>query len=114
MGALKINCYCSETQMSNIVKEVTAHLSKYDGYDISDYDNTIDGIRVYVEFESYLDTLHLKTSEILDNDWELLYEDTAVFTSRMKSIVDDYNRENKEGIFQSEEIYKDQLESILS
>ncbi|MBK5721390.1 hypothetical protein JGH11_10945 [Dysgonomonas sp. Marseille-P4677] len=110
MGALKIDCYCSETQMTNIVESISSHLYNSDINDISDYDDLLQGVRVCVSFESYLDTVHLKECEVLDNDWEVLYEDTAVLTSRLKLIINDFNRYQKEACNQESEILKDQYE----
>lgn len=93
MGALKIICYCNEIQMNNIVKAVTVHLYDADDSEVCDFDDTIGGVRVCVGFDYYLDEVRLKNSEILDADWDLLYEDTAVFTSRLRAVVDDYNRQ---------------------
>ncbi|MDU1892241.1 MAG: hypothetical protein E6767_16275 [Dysgonomonas sp.] len=107
MGALKIDCYCNENQMSNILSLLTKHLSDADRYGIDDFDDVIDDLRVCVEFETYMDTIRLKTSEILDSDWEILYEDTAVFTSRLRSIVDGYNKNRKEAIYQAHHIIND-------
>lgn len=104
MGALKIDCYCNERQMSNIVNMVVNHLNNADLSDVSDLDDVVDGVRICVEFDSYMDTVKLKSSEILDSDWDLLYEDTAVFTSRLKSIMNNYNRSNKASLKQAADI----------
>lgn len=92
MGALKIDCYCDEKQMASLVKAVTSHLYDSDRSEISGFDDVINGVRVCVEFDTYMDEIQLKTSEILDEDWDLLYEDSAVLTSRLRSVVNDYNR----------------------
>lgn len=107
MGALKIDCYCNENQMSNIISLLTKHLSNADRSDIDDFDDVIDDLRICVEFETYMDTVQLKTSEILDSDWELLFEDTAVFTSRLKSVLDNYNKTRKEAVYQAHHIISD-------
>lgn len=91
MGALKINCYCNEIQMTKIVKAIYSHLDDFDSSEVSDFDDTIGDVRVCVEFENYVDGVQLKASEVLDQDWDLLYEDTAVFTSRLRLILEDYN-----------------------
>lgn len=112
MGALRnylpIECYCSEKQMDKIVSAITTHI--YDSHvtDISDFDDSFDDIRVCVEFEPYLDKLGLKTAEVLDNDWDLLYGDSAVLTSRLRTILRDYNKESREIYRQSMDILEDQ------
>jgi len=109
MGALRINCYCNESQMTSIVNTVTSHLHNFDSSDIPDFDDVIDDIRVCVEFDSYPGAVFVETSEILNADWDVLYEDTAVLTSRLKEIVSDYNRSNNEAYSQAMEIRKDEL-----
>jgi len=101
MGALKIDCYCDEKQMANLVKAVTSHLYDSDRSEISDFDDVINGVRVCVEFDTYMDMIQLKTSEILDEDWDLLYEDSAVLTSRLRSVVNHYNRSEQDVCEQS-------------
>lgn len=111
MGALKIDCYCNEKQMASLVKAVTGHLYESDRSEIPDFDDVINGVRVCVEFETYMDTVQLKTSEVLDGDWDLLYEDSAVLTSRLRAIVDEYNRNENEACEQSREILSDRYTS---
>lgn len=113
MGALKIDCHCNETQMDNIVNAVLRHINNSDRSDIPDFDDTIGDVRVCVEFDSYLDLVGIRSSEILDSDWDLLYEDTAVFTSRLRSVVYDINNISKEATAQGIEILKDQMEYAL-
>jgi len=100
MGALKnylpIECYCTEAQMTKIIKVVTNHIYDSGMRDISDFDDSIDNVRVCVDFEPYLDKLEIKASEILDKDWDILYGDSAVFTSRLRPLLQEYNREQKE------------------
>lgn len=111
MGALKnylpIECYCSEAQMNKIVKSVTDHIHDSHASDISDIDDSVGNLRVCVEFESYMDKIEIKTSEILDSEWEVLYGDSAVLTSRLRSMITDYNRGNKELRKQSLDIRTD-------
>ena len=108
MGALQINCYCNESQMTSIVNAVSSHLYNSDSSNISDFDDTIGGVRVCIEFDSYPDTVFVKTAEIFNADWDVLYEDTAVLTSRLKDIVSDYNRNSNEAYSQALEIRKDE------
>lgn len=116
MGALRnilpIECYCSEKQMSAIVKEVTRHLYDSDRLSLTDFDDMIGNIRVCIEFEVYLDKVELKSVAVLDSDWDEFYEDTAVLTSRLNNIVKDYNRSNKELVSQSADIFNDRLGTI--
>lgn len=113
MGALKnilpIECYCSEKQMSAIVKDVTRHLYDSDRLSLSDFDDMIGNVRVCIEFEVYLDKVELKSVAVLDSDWDELYEDTAVLTSRLNSIVKDYGRGQKELAYQSRDILGDRM-----
>jgi hypothetical protein len=111
MGALKIDCYCNEKQMTDLVKAVTSHLYNSDRSEISDFDDVINGVRVCVEFDTYMDTVQLKVSEILDEDWDLLYEDSAVLTSRLRSVVNEYNRNERDACEQSRAISSDRYTS---
>ena len=108
MGALKIDCYCNERQMEKIVTLVAEHLSDSDKGDIADFDDVVGDVRVCVEFEAYMDTVQLKTSEILDNDWDLLYEDSAVFTSRLRTVVSEYNRTQKDFRYQAHHVLRNE------
>lgn len=110
MGTLKINCQLSELEISDILEDVERKLYANNPVDIQDYDDEIHNVRIYVEYDCYLDTISIKTSEILNSDWEVLYEDTAVFTSRLKVIVDNYNQENLQLYNQSVEVQNDRRE----
>lgn len=112
MGALKIDCYCDEHQMKKIVDTVTEHLSDSGRYNIANFDDQIGDVRVCVEFDTYMDTVKLKVSEVLDSDWDLLYEDTAVLTSRLRSVLTDYNKDNKEIRYQAHHVLKDRANSF--
>ena len=113
MGALKRDCHCNETQMSNIVNSVLRHINNSDRREIPDIDDTIGYVRVCVEFDSYLDIVSIRSSEVLNSDWDLLYEDTAVFTSRLNRLVEDLNNRSKEATKQGFEILKDKMEYAL-
>lgn len=108
MGALKIDCYCNEKQMSTIVKLIQTHLSDTDDDEVADFDDVIDGVRVCVEFNTYMDSVSVKASEVLDSDWDVLYEDTAVLTSRLKRVVDNHNKNNNEAVRRARQIGKDE------
>ncbi len=112
MGALKIDCYCNETQMDKIVMLVTKHLSESDRADIADFDDVIGEVRVCVEFDAYMDTVALKTAEILDREWDLLDEDSAVLASRLRSVLREYNRTHKEICYQAHHILKDRWQDL--
>lgn len=107
MGALKINCYCNETQMEKIVKSVSKHLHNSDRSEIADFDDTIGEVRVCIEFDTYMDKVILKTSEVLDTEWDLLDEDSAVLSSRIKQLLTDYNRNHREAIYQAHHVIKE-------
>lgn len=104
MGALKIDCYLNESQMDNIVKHVEKHLAN----DWDDFDDTIEGVRVCASFDKFLDKISIKQAEILDADYLLLEEDTAVFKSRLTAIVRAINLSEQESINQAKEIRNDQ------
>jgi hypothetical protein len=116
MGALRnilpIECYCSEKQMSAIVKDVTRHLYDSDRLSLSDFDDMIGNVRVCIEFEVYLDKVELKSVAVLDSDWDEFYEDTAVLTSRLNSIVKDYNKGQRELVSQSQDIFGDRMSEM--
>ncbi|MBB4037011.1 hypothetical protein GGR21_002925 [Dysgonomonas hofstadii] len=110
MGALKIECFCNEKQMEKIVGMVAGHLTDCDRTDIADFDDMVDGVRVCAEFETYMDAVNVKTAEILDGDWDLLYEDSAVFTSRLRTVVDEYNRRQSDYRYQAHHVVQDRWE----
>jgi len=112
MGTLKINCQLSESQMTAILKEVERKLYATTPKEIEDFDDEMHGVRVCVDYSEFLDKVSIKASEILNSDWDVLYEDTAVFTSRLRIIVDSYNRENEQSYRQALEIQNDQRSFI--
>jgi hypothetical protein len=107
MGALKIDCYCNEHQMQEIVNYTHNYLNYTDHLNISDIDREFDNIRVCISFEVFMDTLRLKSAEVLDADWDLLYEDTAVLNSRLHSIIRDHNHNHTELTAQARQIRKE-------
>lgn len=107
MGALKIDCYCNEKQMEKMVKMVANHLNDADRREIHDFDDIIGEVRVCVEFDNYMDSVRIKNAEVLDNEWDLLYEDSAVLTSRLRGIVHEYNRNAAESAYQAHHVLKD-------
>lgn len=109
MGALKINCYCDCNQMDNALSMVSSHLENCDLRELSDIDIELDEIRICVDFNVYMDSVKLKGAEILDRDWDLLYEDTAVFTSRLKHILETYNNDRQSALEQAYEIINDRF-----
>ena len=112
MGALKIDCYCNEFQMEKVIKMLSSHLYDSDRSEISDFDDAIDDIRVTAEFETYADSIAIKEALILDSDWDILHEDTAVLNSRLRSVLKDYNRNHKEIIYQAHHIINDRREQL--
>lgn len=112
MGALKIDCYCSEVEMNKILKHVIDHIDRCLDGEVADIDEVIGDIRLCVDFDCYMDELRVKASEILDSDWDQLYEDTAVLTSRLKPVIESINRNNKESIAQCWQIRNDQSYSF--
>ncbi|MDH6309320.1 hypothetical protein M2451_002794 [Dysgonomonas sp. PFB1-18] len=112
MGALKIDCYCNEKQMGKIIDMVAAHLYDSDRGDVADFDDVIDDMRICAQFDTYMDVVNLRISEVLDSDWDLLYEDTAVFTSRLRAILNDYNRNGKESGCQAHHVLADRWDEL--
>jgi len=110
MGTLKIDCYCSEYQMDSIMNAVSGHLTNSDYPDISDFDDVIEGVRVCVGFEVFMDTVKIKVVEVLDSNWEVLPEDSAVLASRLRHFLEFHNRSQSEGISQAKQIRKDWIE----
>lgn len=112
MGVLKINCYCDEKQMENIIGHIAGYLYSTDRNSLSDIDEEIDGMRVCVYFEVFMDIVKLKSSEVLDDDWDTLYEDSAVLTSRLRAMLEDYNKDCSESVRQARQIRNDQLNAL--
>ena len=96
--------------MSNIVNAISRHLNDSEINDISDFDDTIGGVRVCVEFNILLNEVDIQDVAVLDNDWDLLDEDTAVLKSRLKGVINEFNRSNNELTSQSADIRQDQHE----
>lgn len=112
MGALKIDCYCSEAQMEQILKLVKKHIDQHAGDETPDIDELVGDVRICIDFENYMDELRISASEILDSDWDVLYEDTAVLTSRLKPLIEAYNTDNMGLATQSAEIRHDRYFSF--
>lgn len=107
MGALKIDCYCNEQQMSDILSYADRYLTNTDHISLEDIDREFDDIRVCINFEVFMDVVKVKSAEVLDADWDLLYEDTAVLNSRLRHMIQQYNREHTELVNQSAQIQKE-------
>jgi hypothetical protein len=116
MATLKINCYCSEEQMQIIIDRVLHFISIHDIDDLPDFDDTIEGVRVCVDFNYFLGKISIKESgaEILNSDWDILNEDTAVFSSRLKEELEKLNIENEKRYRQALEIAKEERQGLLN
>ena len=101
MGALKIYCHCDENLMNKVLEHVVNHLSIHQQIDLSDIDCELEDIRLCIDFEVFMNTLKIKSAEILNHHWDLLYEDTAVLNSRLKPVLSVYNSSNKELTYQA-------------
>lgn len=112
MGVLKINCHCDESQMDTIIGHIADYLYQTDRYTLGDIDEEIADMRVCVDFDVFMDTIRLKSAEVQDSDWETLYEDSAVLTSRLQSLLRDFNSDRREAIRQARQIRRDQLNSL--
>lgn len=101
MEALKILCYSSEIQMNSFVDHVADYLSLTDHASITNIDEVMDEVRLCVEFEVFMDRVIVKSAEILDADWDVLYEDTCVFNSRLRPVIEAYNRSHAQQLRQA-------------
>lgn len=108
MGALKILCYCDEMQMERLVDRIADHLSASSHTDIENIDETIGNLRLCVDFEVFMDKLGITSAEVLDSEWDVLYEDTCVLNSRLRPIIDEYNRSRKYLYRQARDIRSEQ------
>jgi hypothetical protein len=115
MGALKINCFLDEIQMDDILKYVGTSINNSDIYDIEEIQEELFGVIVCVRFIYDFDPVNpemtilgVGESLILDDDWDELYEDTAVFTSRLKEIVSFYNKRRRAALKQGMQIMDDE------
>lgn len=117
MGTLKIDCYLSESQINTIVKEIDKHISDFKDYGITDFEGLYaNDTHVFVDFEILsLNRLELKIVEVLNNDYDLLEEDTAVLKSYLKPIIKSYNdkieSETGDGYSFAEELAKERYYS---
>lgn len=109
MGVLKINCYCDEHQMDSIIDYAEKHLTQADHISLTDIDKEFDNLRICIEFEVFMDTVKIRSAEVLDSEWDLLYEDTAVLNSRLYPIVNEYNRNHAELVKQSAQIRREYI-----
>lgn len=112
MATLTIETACTETQMKSFIKKANEIISEFNGFDVYDMDEEIDGFRVCIEFE-YLGSslgLSMKGCEVLNPDYDLLAADTAVFEQRMLKELEEYNRLSFEALKQGADIEADQNE----
>ena len=112
MGALKIDCYCNEKQMNEILDTIVNYLTTMDRNELCDIDEEIGGVRVCIDFEIFMDIVKVKAAEILDNNWELLFEDSAVLASRLRPLMKAYNLDHTQLVAQSKNIKRDQLAEL--
>ncbi|MDR2995564.1 MAG: hypothetical protein LBV11_17435 [Bacillus cereus] len=113
MPLLTISCQLSESQMNNIVDSVIKHINENDYRDIPEFDKILHGVDVYVTFQYITDTVSLECACISDSYWgDTIYEDTAVFTSRLNEHLRHFNILNKEQIRQALDIQKEQKEEL--
>lgn len=117
MGTLKIDCYLSESQIDTIVKEIDKHISDFRDFGINDFEGLYtNNTHVFVDFETlFLNRLELKSVEVLNDDYDLLEEDTAVLKSYLKPIIKSYNDEIEsqagDGYSMAEELAKERYYS---
>jgi len=109
MGVLKINCFCEEYQLDDIMNYVSCYLANTDHVNIHDIDMEFDSVRVCINFETFMDSVKIISAEILDSDWDLLYEDTAVLNSRLRPVVKKYNRDHTQLITQARQIRSERV-----
>lgn len=112
MGVLKIDCFCDEVQMDKLTGYISEYLYNTDRLSIEDIDEEHDGVRICVEFDIFMDKVRLKNAEILNEEWDLLYEDSVVFTSRIRKILETYNEYNRNMRKQAIQIRNDKSNDI--
>lgn len=107
MGLLKIDCFCDEAQMDKLFCHISDYLYSVDNLSLEDIDEEREGLRICIEFDVFMDVVILKNAEILDESWGLLYEDSAVLTSRIRKLLNNYNEYNRTMRKQAIEIAND-------
>lgn len=113
MGAPKIIAtYCNTLQIKQFVNRVTDHIHRFDLQDMPDMDEIVFNVRICVDFDDMPDKLRIKTAEVLDQDWDLLPEDSIIFSSMLQPIVDEYNCNHRQAIAQCRQIRKDEIEGL--
>lgn len=81
-----IKCSCTTTQMENFISEVQKHIATKDTGDPKQiYDDVVDGYRLLVKFGWVTGEFSIWKAEILDSDWELLENDSAVFAAILRN-----------------------------
>ena len=95
--------------MHALVARVEKHITAADPDCIPDIDEVINNVRLSVAFGSFLHRVSLRSAEVFDADWELLPEDSAVLASRIRYLLDDYNRDLAASMCQASEIAADRL-----
>lgn len=101
MEALKIFCYCSEKQMNSLVDHIAEYLTVTDHSSINNIDEEFYDVRLCVDFDVFMDQISIKSAEILNDDWEVLYEDTCVLNSRLRPLIQSYNQSHKQLVRQA-------------
>jgi len=93
MGTLKIDCYLSESQINAIVRNIDKHITDFRDFGINNFEGLYtNDTHVFVDFEPLsLNCLELKSVEVLNDEYDLLEEDTAVLKSYLKPIIKNYN-----------------------
>lgn len=101
MEALKIFCYSSEKQMNSLVDHIAEYLTVTDHSSINNIDEEFYDVRLCVDFDVFMDQISIKSAEILNDDWEVLYEDTCVLNSRLRPLIQSYNQSHKQLVRQA-------------
>lgn len=112
MGVLKIGCFCDEKQMDEMEKLVVDSIYSQSFDCLSDIDRPFGDMRICVDFGKSMTTLELKAVEVLDADWDVLYEDSAVLAYRLKLFVNEYNKQKKASRKQALDIISDELNDM--
>jgi len=83
-----------KSQLEKVKKDFTRFVDGFTDMGVSDYEYTTDNIRVFVDFDILpLNRIELKSVEVLNSDYDMLEEDTAVLKSYVRPIIKSYNDE---------------------
>lgn len=103
---VQVNCVIPQSYIEGAVKYVSSCLPSQ-LCDLNDIDEPMfdDRIRVCVDFEiASFDSIEIKAAELLNEDYDVLHLESAIFRSLLESVISDYNARHKEAVKQGYEI----------